>query len=518
MSTPQEKKTPQTRAEREEKRRQEERADRRTMAIYTVVGVVVVLAAIIMMVWTSGILQRNLTAVEIEGTKFSSVDLQYYYNAAYSEELNRGLSANSTYPFDTTTSVKDQVYDEESGLSWYDYLTSLAIKNLMTDVALADQATQAGYTLSEEAQTELDDFRSQLETVWLGYGYSNQADFIRASYGNYMTYDRLMSLVEREVLANDYANTQVDAIEYSDEEYDAYYQEHASELDTYSYSQFTFRAQVETTDDEGNTVEMTEEEQAAALEKLRSEQSALAQELQSRLEAGEDPAALAEAYADQLYSSSLDQKRTGANLVSATYADWLLDSARVAGDTTVSEYETGTSVYFYVVLFQGRELDDTPTADVRHILVAAEQDEGADEPTQEQYDAAYTQAEELLAQWKDGEATEESFTQLAVEHSADSAVSSNEGLYSVSSTSGYDANFMDWALDPSRQPGDTGIVQNTTSSVKGWHIMYYVSSGDPIWRQTVTAAFREDDYDALDAQAIKSYTYTTGIGLNFITE
>src|SRR5699024_1314182 len=110
------------------------------------------------------------------------------------------------------------------------------------------------------------------------------------------------------------------------------------------------------------------------------------------------------------------------------------------------------------------------------------------------------------------------FTQLAVEHSADSAVSSNEGLYSVSSTSGYDANFMDWALDPSRQPGDTGIVQNTTSSVKGWHIMYYVSSGDPIWRQTVTAAFREADYDALDAQAIKSYTYTTGIGLNFITE
>ena len=517
MSTPQEKKTPQTRAEREEKRRQEERADRRTMAIYTVVGVVVVLAAIIMMVWTSGILQRNLTAVEIEGTKFSSVDLQYYYNAAYSEELNRGLSANSTYPFDTTTSVKDQVYDEESGLSWYDYLTSLAIKNLMTDVALADQATQAGYTLSEEAQTELDDFRSQLETVWLGYGYSNQADFIRASYGNYMTYDRLMSLVEREVLANDYANTQVDAIEHSDEEYDAYYQEHASELDTYSYSQFTFRAQVETTDDEGNTVEMTEEEQAAALEKLRSEQSALAQELQSRLEAGEDPAALAEAYADQLYSSVISRQTVGSSLLSA-YSEWAMDQSRQPGDVTLAESDYTNSYNYYVVLFEGRQLDETPTANVRHILVAAEQDEGADEPTQEQYDAAYTQAEELLAQWKDGEATEESFTQLAVEHSADSAVSSNEGLYSVSSTSGYDANFMDWALDPSRQPGDTGIVQNTTSSVKGWHIMYYVSSDDPIWRQTVTAAFREDDYDALDAQAIKSYSYTTGIGLNFVTE
>lgn len=71
MSASQEKKA-RERAEREEKRLQQEKADRRAMTLYTVVGVVVVLAAIIMMVWSSGVIQRGMTAVEVGGEKFNS--------------------------------------------------------------------------------------------------------------------------------------------------------------------------------------------------------------------------------------------------------------------------------------------------------------------------------------------------------------------------------------------------------------------------------------------------------------
>ena len=514
MSAPQEKKTAQTRAEREEKRRQEERADRRAMTLYTVVGVVVVLAAVIMMIWNSGILQRNLTAVEISGRQYNAADLQYYYAAAYNAALSDSLTTNGTYPFDTATSTKEQIYDEESGQTWFDHLVEQAIQNLMTDTALADQAGEAGYTLSEDAQTELDDFLSQLETAWISYGYNSRDAFIRANYGAYMTYDRLETLVRQEVMANDYANTQVDSVEHSDEEYETYYSEHAAELDLYSYSQFTFQARVDTTDDEGNTIEMTEEEQAAALEAAQAEQQALAEELQGRLEAGEDPAALAEEYADQLYSSSLDRQAIGTNLAGASYADWIMDDARVAGDVTLSQYDTTTATNYYVVLFQGRERDDSNTADVRHILVEAETDEGADEPTQEQLDAAHDEAADLLAQWEAGEATEDSFAELATSNSDDSGSASDGGLYSnISTASSYVAPFKEWALDPSRQVGDTGLVQ----SEYGWHVMYFVASGDPVWRQNVTAAFREQDYEALDAQAVEGYSFTTSIGLNFLT-
>ena len=185
---------------------------------------------------------------------------------------------------------------------------------------------------------------------------------------------------------------------------------------------------------------------------------------------------------------------------------------------TVEESESTTSCLYYVVLFQGRERDDSNTADVRHILVAAEQDEGADQPTQAQYDAAYAEAEELLEQWKAGEATEDSFAALAQEHSADTGSAANGGLITgISASSGYVETFADWALDPSRQPGDTGIVQNTGSSTKGWHIMYYVSAGDPIWKQTAFSAMQSEDYDQLLADIDESVTAQEGLGMKLVS-
>ena len=203
-------------------------------------------------------------------------------------------------------------------------------------------------------------------------------------------------------------------------------------------------------------------------------------------------------YADDLYLRSVNVSAAGSSISGYPYADWAMEAGRTAGDVTVEESESTTSCLYYVVLFQGRERDDSNTADVRHILVAAEQDEGADQPTQAQYDAAYAEAEELLEQWKAGEATEDSFAALAQEHSADTGSAANGGLITgISASSGYVETFADWALDPSRQPGDTGIVQNTGSSTKGWHIMYYVSAGDPIWKQTAFSAMQSEDYDQL---------------------
>ena len=98
----------QTRADRDEKRRQEEQKDRRSMTVYTVVAVLVVVAAIAAMFWRSGVLQRSMTALDVNGTKYTAADLQYYYNSMYSENAQY-------YRFDSNTSVKKQVYDEATG-------------------------------------------------------------------------------------------------------------------------------------------------------------------------------------------------------------------------------------------------------------------------------------------------------------------------------------------------------------------------------------------------------------------
>ena len=101
----------QTKAERAEKHRLEEQKDHRSVVVYTVVAVLVVVAAIAAMFWRSGILQRNLTALNINGTKYTAVDLQYYYNSIYNEQ-------ERNYAFDSSTSVKRQVYDETTGQTW----------------------------------------------------------------------------------------------------------------------------------------------------------------------------------------------------------------------------------------------------------------------------------------------------------------------------------------------------------------------------------------------------------------
>ena len=130
---------------------------------------------------------------------------------------------------------------------------------------------------------------------------------------------------------------------------------------------------------------------------------------------------------------------------------WAFDDARQEGDTTVAAYgEKG----YYAVLFHSRSRNDYHTVSVRHILVS-------DEDT----------ANDVLKQYTDGEQTEDAFAALAVANSTDSNASSG-GLYTDIYRGQMVSEFEDWCFDPSRQPGDTGIVQTSY----GYHVMYFVGT------------------------------------------
>lgn len=519
MSASREKKTRQDEVaqgptSREQKRQKEAREDRRSMLLYTVVGVVCAVLAVAVIVWNTGVLPRTMTAVTINGEKYTAVDMQYYFNTTKSQVITYYYQNLGMAPFDYNSSTKEQIYDEESGQTWYDYLMEQTIESMRLNAALADKAEAEGYTMSQEAQDSLNSDLESLETAWVGR-YTSRNAYIRAVFGPYLSYNHLVELMTKDALAGDYAQNHYDSLSYTDEDYEAYYQENGADLDTYTISQFVFRANVSTTDEEGNTIEMTDEEKAAALAEAQAEVKPVAEELQAKLEAGEDPAVLAEEYADQLYSSSVSEETVGGDLDSL-YADWAKDSARQSGDVTFEESEASTTAtYYYVIRFEGRERDDSSTANVRHILVKAEVSDGAEAPTEEQYAAAETKAEELLEQWKAGEATEESFTELAKENSEDPGVTQNEGLYgNISATSNYVKPFLDWAL-ADHQPGDTGIVRSDDS--QGYHIMYYVGSGDPAWKLTADSTLRQEDYSAWEEETVSGYEAINGSGMNFIS-
>ena len=103
---------------------------------------------------------------------------------------------------------------------------------------------------------------------------------------------------------------------------------------------------------------------------------------------------------------------------------WAFDDARQEGDTTVAA--NGEKGY-YAVLFHSRSRDDYHPVTIRHILVE-------DEAT----------AEEILADFKAGDATESDFAALASTKSTDSGTASNGGLVSNMRKGAYVQPFEDW--------------------------------------------------------------------------
>ena len=498
--------------ERQHQREEEARAERRSMRLYGVIAAVVAVFAVAMLVLNSGLLQRTAAAVTVNGEKFTAADMQYYYNMVYQNEAATSQTYalyGLPYGFDYTVDPAKQVYDEATGQSWDDHFVEQAKQSVTYMVALRDAAVEAGHTLTENGQATLDSLRVSMDTAWIGT-YNSRDAFLRAQYGAYMTYERFMELVEMEVMASDYANSVAEGMVYDQTDYEAYYAENADMLDTFTFSQFVLQSRVPEAA-EGEE-ELTEEEKTAALEEIKAEKKAVAEEILAKLTAGEDPDALAEEYADELFSTSIHTDRTGESTAATEYAQWAVESGRKIGDTTMAEYSSATVHNYYVVRYEGRALDTSKTADVRHMLIAAAA--SGVEPSEEEYAEAKTKAEEILAGW-DG--TEEGFATLAVTNSADSSSASNGGLMTaVSKNSGYIQEFTDWSLDPARKAGDTGIIQNTGSTTKGWHIMYYVADNAPVWEQNADAALRQAEYTAWEAEQVAGYEVVEGFGLKLL--
>ena len=67
-------------------------------------------------------------------------------------------------------------------------------------------------------------------------------------------------------------------------------------------------------------------------------------------------------------------------------------------------------------------------------------------------------------------------------------------------------------MDPARTAGDTGIVE----SDYGYHIMYYVGQGLPVWQSTAQSALLSQDYSDWKTAVTEDYTPSTGFGLAFL--
>jgi parvulin-like peptidyl-prolyl isomerase len=439
-------------------------------------------------VCTSGVIQRHTTSMSSAEGNYSVTEsmLTYYFNSYYQNFISTYSSYLSAYGIDTTASLKTQTCPLYSdGTTWFDYFMSSTESSVAQILAYAECARAEGITLDDDDYAEIDDQIATASTMASAYSVSLNYYF-SSNYGSSVNKSVVRSCLELNALATKYQSYLVDSYSFTDDEIQEYYDNNIDTFIKINYLSYDFEIDVDD-DADDDTV-------AAAKEEARGYAEGLAATTTS-----EEYLAYVRAFVTKLNEDDedfdVDEEMEDVTVTGATKGSDTVLAAAFEDDaepyTVLTDYDDENGCYKVYMLLPGNEdslpyavkyRDEYASKSVRHILLT-EDDYGSEED-------AEAKAEEILATWQTGDATEESFAALAEEYSSDTGSNTEGGLYEDVLEGTMLTEFNDWIYDESRQPGDTGIVETTS----GYHVMYFVGDGETAWKVTAENALANAKY------------------------
>ena len=482
------------------------------MAVILVIAVTV---GVKQTISTSGIREKNTVALTVGDHELNSIEMNYFFMDAVNNFYSSYGSYASMFGLDVTKPLNEQFVDEESGLTWADAFMTSAKESAASTYALADAAEAAGFTLPEAEQKAVAENMNSLDLYAAMYGYGSADKYLKAMYGVGASKESFENYNRLQALASAYYNHYADSLTYEDADLRAAEAENFGAFSSYSFNTYYLAASRfltgGTTDADGNTT-YTDEEKAASV--AAAEEAAKALTGAEITDAAALDAAIAALEINAGSGSSTYNENTLYSSLNAAYKEWLADSARKSGDVAYFASTSGDTVSgYYVVMFQDSTDNKFPMKNVRHILVApahehaeGETHEDGETYSAEEMAAAKATAEEILASWKAGEATEEAFALLANEKSADGDGTTG-GLYENVYPGQMVQNFNDWCYDAARKTGDTGIVE----SEYGYHVMYFVGDSAMNYRDfQIESQLRNADLETWYTETVGTMTQTEG--------
>lgn len=496
---------------------EQRKQEKRTSILYGVIGVVFAVAVVATLVWRSNVIPKMSTAATIDGEKYTAAEVNFYYQSAYQNVVNQLYQYGmlSYAGLDTSASLKDQTVSSmgamftgaTEGETWHDFFLGQALDQMSAIQTALNAAKDEGFPYPAGVQAQYDDSIAALESAAKASSLS-VSQYLKNRFGATMSRGVYETQLMRMLQYDAYTAAYSDGLTYTDTEINDAYNADPKSYDKAAYEYVSISGAAETTKDaDGNDVEPTEEETAAAKKAAKD----AADKMLADFKAGKSLKSLADA----------NEKASYIDLDDATYAnspsslgDWVFDKARKAGDSTV--LENGST--YYVAAFHDRFREEYNTIDVRHILLSlgtatlSEGDEGyEDEQTQLKADAK-AKADELLAQWQSGDATEESFAALAMQESVDGS-KYDGGLYTQVYQGQMVETFNDWCFDSSRKPGDTGVVETEY----GAHVMYFVGEDLPRWQAQVVSTLKSEAYSEWEkGLTVDSTVARSDFGMKFV--
>ena len=444
-----------------QKRKEEKEKEKKEERISTAVGIVF-LVALVCLVASFPIrtyLATHETYVVINGEEVNKVEFDYVYNTSKNNYITQYGSYLSYFGLDTSKDLSTQMYSDT--LTWQDYFEQNAVESLKQNRALMAEAKAAGFTY--DTTDEYNTFKETIKTSAAAAGVSDK-EYVRSIYGSYATMGRIEEYVKNDMVMNAYYQKLQEDNAPSDDEIQSYYEENKATYDSVDYRLTTIEADLPTEPTElADPVEETAADTTGTTDGTAatdSTQDTAYQPSDAEIaKAMEDAKVLADDAEQTVAKDGEAHENEKKSSVNYLISDWLFDDARKAGDTTVITNDN--SHCYYVVAFEKRYLDETPSADVRVII-----------PTEDKT------GEEILEEWKSGAATEDSFAELCKKYTQDTSAVENGGLFEQVTKTGMTEELSNWIFDNSRQAGDTVAITVSDTT----YVLYYIGQDQPEWK------------------------------------
>ncbi len=482
-----------------------------------------------------GVYDRAIAAEKTaDGDRISVAEYEYYnrmyfnyyyqmsqqYEQYYGSYYGTGAGKMMTgYDYTKTPADQEFVANEEAGLTidkkygdnptWADYFEQESLKEANSSTMLYKKALAEGYELTKSEQKDLDEFVESLQKNADEDSYSLDA-YLRTNYGRGMSPSLLKKIYTKQTIVNRYKEDKQKELanDITDDEIEEEFNKNAKDYTTVDIRNFTFNSTI-SADDKASKDDI-KKANADLKKKAQAFLDAvnLSNFTQMAYDATDDKEQKELMKDDASYSSMADTNYTAVHdYVSAEAADWAFSSDRKSGDKKLFEVkdDNGIATYHVYCMENVMKRDKQYPVNVRQILfmVTDGADSDATETETGHTDAeAKKLAEDALAKWKKGKATDESFAALATKLTEDTGSKESGGLYeNVTKDSNYVEPFLNWCFADGRKKGDTGIIKTDY----GYHVMYLSSkSKDPAWKNTVRDALASAKFDKYIESTIKS--------------
>ena len=292
-------------------------------------------------------------AATVGDQQLTNAMLQIFYWSTVYSDLNENADYLSFRGPDVTRPFSEQNYGET--VTWEQHYLQTALDYYLQNVALADEATKKGVTVSQETQEMIDAIPSNLAAQASSNGFDDVNDYLAQSFGPCVTVDDYLDYYRMTSLAYTYAAQLQQEITVTEEDVENFFDRHAEEYAQQGISKIDqnvinvrhilIMPELDTdSDGDGEADESSDAAWADAEQKANDLYEAWKQ----------NPTE--ENFADMASSASSDTGSTdNGGLYEGVYPgqmvtefnDWCFDPARQSGDTDIVRTDYGYHIMYF---------------------------------------------------------------------------------------------------------------------------------------------------------------------------